>query len=130
MKLLILCSLIFLSCISDRDVEGVYVPVDYKNNFDTICIKMNGIYDRKVYNKNGKLLLKMKGEWQRSNDAIRFQSFYLNLDDDLEKYPKLVQDTMGNWGGYLGYNNGNLEFCIGHLSASLPNQNCYRKIKK
>lgn len=130
MRLLIVLSVVFFSCIREQDLKGTYVPVNYKNNFDTIDLEDNGIYSRKVYDINGKLLLKMKGKWERSNDAIRFQSFYLNFDDDLVKYPELAQDTLGNWGGYLGYNNGDLEFCVGHFSGSLPNQNCYQKIGK
>lgn len=128
--MIVISPVIFFSCIKEKDLTGTYVPVNYKNNFDTINLEDNGIYSRKVYDINGKLLLKMKGNWEHSQNTIRLEYFYLNLDDDLVKYPEVVKDTMANWGGYLDNNNGNIEFCVGYLSASLPNQNCYRKIVK
>jgi hypothetical protein len=130
MKFLILSSIVLFSCIKEQDLKGTYVPVNYKNNFDTIRLEDDGIYSRKVYDINGKLLLKMKGRWEHKNDIINFRPFFLNLDYDLVKFPEVIQDTLGGWSGNLHKNNGNLEFCVGHLSASLPNQNCYRKIAK
>jgi hypothetical protein len=135
MKLVyLLFSLLLLSSCVDRfteqEVLGVYTPVDYKNCFDTIRLKKNGVYHRKVYDIKKHLLLDMKGKWNFYNEEksqIQFHSFYLNLDDNLIKFPELVQDTVGGGAFNLERNNNTIAFCVGYYSASLPNQNCYQK---
>ncbi len=131
----ILFSLIlFFSCVGhfeEKEVYGYYTPVDYKNNFDTIQLQPQGIYQRKVYDKNKKLLLEMKGEWKlvNQNSQIQMRPFYLNLDDDLVKFPDNVKDTSMAVIESLEISNGKIQFCVGYYSADLPNQNCYQKIK-
>lgn len=44
--------LFLISCVyrfTEQEILGIYTPVDYKNCFDTIVLKENGVYDRKVY---------------------------------------------------------------------------------
>lgn len=127
---ILLISIFFISCsFNEEELIGRYTPVNYINSFDTIELKANNIYFRKVYDVHNKLLLEMDGEWRLDGDYIKFNPFYLNFDDDLLSFPESVQDTTGGWGGYIGQQNGLIEFCVGHLSASLPDQNCYRKFK-
>ncbi len=120
-----------MSCaFNEQELIGIYTPVNYKNTFDTIQLHTNNVYHRRVYDRNKKLVLEMDGEWKIDGDFIKFEPFYLNLDDDLILYPQSIQDTTGGWGGYLEKKNGSMEFCVGHLSASLPNQNCYQQLNK
>lgn len=125
--------LLFSACIphfEDNEVVGLYTPNDYKNNYDTLEIKPDGIYHRKVYDFNKKLLLEMNGKWNlRDNEILHFEPFYLNLDDDLVKFPHLVKDTTGDWEGSLEKVNNKIQFCVGYHAPKLSNQNCYVKIK-
>lgn len=109
----------------EKEVYGYYTPVDYKNNFDTIQLQSQGVYYRKVYDMNKKLLLEIKGKWKlEGNTVVHFESFYLNLDDDLLKFPNNVSDTTGGWRGSLENRNNTTHFCVGHHQG----KNCYRKI--
>jgi len=111
---------------TEKEVYGAYSPVDYKNNFDTIQLMPHNIYRRKVYDKNKKLLLDMKGKWELENNInVHFEPFYLNLDDDLVEFPNKVSDTTGGWGGRLEIHKRIVHFCVGYDVSS----NCYRKIK-
>lgn len=111
----------------EKEVCGLYVPINYKNNFDTIELKEKGVYSRKVYDKNKKLLLAMEGKWRmvshKSN--IEIDGFYLNIDDDLEQFPSLVLDTSMLINCVLKKQNQSIEFCVGPYLDS----NCYLKIK-
>ena len=131
--LLILLLLTVYACMrnfNEKEMIGTYSPLDYKNTYDTIQLNDHNIYRRKVYDINKKLVLDTKGIWSIDEDIIVFKSpFFLNLDRDLEKFPELLQDTISNGVGYIYLYNGTIKFCVGHASASLPNQNCYRKLK-
>jgi hypothetical protein len=121
----------FTSCsITEDEAIGIYVPINYKNCFDTIHLEKNGIYKRQVYNLNGLKLLDMKGKWSFMNNGlkIKFRSYYLNLDDDLVKFPELVQDTVGGGQFVLERSNNSLRFCVGYYSSDLYDQNCYHKL--
>ena len=109
-----------------KEVYGSYTPIGYKNSYDTIQLKPDSVYHRRIYNKNHKLVLEMDGKWvlERSH-IIHFIPFYLNLDIDLVKFPKSVTDTSGGWGGSLETQSGNIQFCVGYYIDS----NCYRKIQ-
>ena|SRR5690554_491555 len=130
--LLLLIFLITFSCTesyTEDEVVGVYTPIDYEKNYDTITLLKNGHYNRKVYNLNKEMLLSMEGKWSFYNDnknQIRLYSFYLNLDDDLKNNPSLVKDTSGTNLIVLEYINDNLGFCVGYFA----NQNCYQKQSK
>ena len=129
-SLLITFLLISLSSCDDsfeiEELYGYYTPLDYKNTFDTIYLAVNGIYERKVYDKNKKLLLSTTGRWEfENNHRLRFDGFYFNLDDDLVKYPYKVKDSDMSINTYferVGY--GNIRFCVGYY----PGENCYQKI--
>ena len=109
----------------EKEVYGYYTPVDYKNNFDTIQLQPQGIYYRKVYDKNKKLLLEINGKWElEGNTVVHFETFYLNLDDDLVMFPSNVSDTTGGWRGSLETRNNKIQFCVGYLQG----ENCYQKI--
>jgi len=121
--------LLFSSCVEhfeEKEVYGYYTPVDYKNNFDTIQLEPHGIYHRKVYDKNRKLLLEMNGRWNltEQQSKIQIDGFYMNLDDDLVKFPELAKDTNMVVISVLNTHNGVIQFCAGHY----PDENCYQKI--
>jgi hypothetical protein len=121
-----------LSSFNEQDILGKYSPINYYNNFDTIIIAKNNKYYRKVYDINKKLVLDMSGEWYFTNDNknIQFWSFYLNLDDDLVKFPESVKDTLGGSQVVIEKFNGNIKFCFGYFAQDLENQNCYEKLIK
>jgi hypothetical protein len=115
----------------EKDVVGVYTPVEYKNCYDTIQLLQGGVYFRKVYDTNKKILLNIKSKYELRNEGsqIFFHSYFLNLDRDLVKFPELVNDTLGVALLNLEKNKGKIGFCTGYYSASLPNQNCFQKQK-
>lgn len=115
---------------TEKELIGTYTPENYKNTFDTIQLKENNVYHRSVYDISKTLVLDIDGEWSVKEDVIKFKSpYFLNLDRDLVQFPELLQDTISNGIGYIYSDNGIIKFCVGHFSASLPNQNCYRKLK-
>ena len=122
--------LMFSSCVKhfeEKEVCGYYTPVNYKNNFDTIQFLPNSKYLRRVYDINKKLVLEMKGNWKltEQKSKIQIDGFYLNLDDDLVKFPELSKDTNMMVISVLETNMEIIQFCAGHY----PNQNCYQKVK-
>lgn len=111
----------------EKELYGNYAPINYKNTFDTIQLKPQGVYHRRVFDSNNKLVLKMDGKWSlEKNTIIHFNSYFLNLDRDVAKFPELLQDTSGGGGGLLGTHNGTIQFCVGYYETD----NCYRKIKQ
>lgn len=123
--------LLFSSCVEhfeEKEVYGYYTPVCYKNNFDTVWLKPDGIYHRKVYDRNKKLLLEMNGKWSltEQKSKLKIDGFYLNLDDDLVKFPHLVMDTNMELISVIKTNNNAIEFCVGHR----PDENCYQKVRE
>lgn len=129
MKALTIITFLLTSCMehfTNNDVAGTYVPINYKNNFDTIQLKSQGVYHRRVFDKNYKLLLEMNGKWSlQANGQIRFNSFYQNLDDDLIKFPISVKDTSMEVITDIESRSGSIQFCVGYYEG----ENCYRKIK-
>lgn len=133
--LFILIILFCFSCVDtfdEKEIIGIYTPIDYKHTFDTIQLDEKGVYYRKVYDKDKKLLLNLKSNYELRNGGskIYFNSYFLNLDRDLVKFPELVNDTLGGAELNLERKNHTIKFCTGHFSASLPDQNCYQKIKQ
>lgn len=131
-EIFFLIAIFFVSCrnYTEKNLIGVYTPMDYKNNFDTIDLKAHNKYHRKVYDKNKKLVLEMNGEWAIEGDVVEFKSpYFLNLDKDLVHFPELLQDTLSNGLGYVWKKKGTLSFCVGYYAVDLPDQNCYHKIK-
>lgn len=125
----VLAVLMLFACersIDKNELYGYYTPIGYKNNFDTIQLQSNGKYHRKVYNTNKQILLDTKGVWSlERNHIIHFHTFYLNLDDDLIKFPESISDTSGGWRGDAEYRNGSIQFCVGYYEG----ENCYQKVK-
>jgi len=117
------------SCIEyfeSDEILGTYVPIGYKNSFDTIQLKPEGVYHRKVYDITNELLLETDGRWSLLNKSqIKLNGFYQNLDDDLVKFPYLVKDTNMEIITNIETQNGHLQFCIGYFDG----ENCYRKLK-
>lgn len=128
-SLFLLISVLFFSCTyKAEELFGVYVPNDYKNTFDTIQLNENKRYNRRVYDKNKKLVLEIQGQWDIKGDVIEFKApYFFNLDRDLVEFPELLQDTISNGIGIIWKKKNTLEFCIGHLAVDLPDQNCYKK---
>jgi hypothetical protein len=112
---------------TNDEMIGTYVPIGYKNNLDTIQIKPQGLYHRRVFDKTNKLVLEMEGTWKlvTQNSQIQIEPFYLNLDDDLVKFPDNVRDTSMVIIKNLETQNGTIQFCVGYYEG----ENCYRKIK-
>jgi len=112
---------------TEKEVIGYYVPIGYKNTFDTIQLMQGEKYHRKVYDKNKKLVLDMIGNYKLLDNGskIDFHSYFLNLDRDLEKFPELVKDT--NFGAELSLERikNTIQFCTGYEIYS----NCYQKLK-
>jgi len=125
---LIFISLALSACNSRYEVNdliGCYSPIGYVNTYDTICLNSNNTYCRKVYDKNKNLVLNMSGKWYlERNSTIQFNSFFLNLDRDIEKYNELIQDTLGGWSAMIENPKNKLTFCIGYYDGD----NCYQKI--
>lgn len=91
---LILLPLLF-SCqnISSEDMYGKYSPISYKNTYDTLTIHRDGVYNRVIYNREGKKLLDYDSKYKIDNQSITLSKFYLNLDKDLIAFPEDVEDT-------------------------------------
>lgn len=130
MKLIIISMLLLLTAcdfhFTENNLYGSYIPINYKNTYDTICIKPQKLYNRKVYDKNNNLVLNMQGRWELGeNGTIRFHSFFLNLDRDVSKYPELLKDTLSDGGGWISKKDGIIQFCVGYNTG----ENCYKKVK-
>ncbi len=108
------------------EVIGTYTPVDYENNFDTIQLLSDHTYQRRIYGKNNKLILKTKGRWRfRDFHMLDFDPFLVNFDQDYLKYPESLSDSLSGWYGDLSLKSSNIQFCTGNFEF----QYCYRKIK-
>lgn len=132
--LLILLLVMVYSCtenFTEKEVVGIYTPLSYNNTYDTIQLLEKGKYHRKVYDKKKKLVLDIVSDYELRNGGskIYFNSYFLNIDRDLERFPELVNDTLGGAELVIEKKDNTLQFCVGYLSASLPNQNCYHKLK-
>lgn len=132
MKNIIAVLAIFLlnSCVElfeEDEVYGYYVPVSYKNTFDTIQLKPNSIYHRKLYDKSNKMVLETTGSWKfEKGHRIILRGFYLNLDQDLDKFPYLASDTSMEVDSYFETKGGVIRFCVGYTM----DENCYTLIAK
>ena len=132
MRKSVLCGIAILfitSCdnsYTEKELYGSYTPVGYKNTFDTIELKPQNIYHRKVYDKNNKLVLEMNGKWiMKSTDKVQFSDFFFNLDRDVSKFPELLTDTDMSVETFFETRKGVIGFCTGYYQDS----NCYRKVK-
>ena len=129
-KLIRLLALVLLSScdehFKEKQLYGTYAPLNYKNTFDTIQLNSHGEYHRWIYDVNNKLALKVAGKWRlEKNTILHFDSYFLNLDRDVAKFPELLQDTLGGGGGLIETHNGTIQFCVGYYDG----ENCYQKIK-
>jgi hypothetical protein len=127
--------LICISCtqkFTEDNIIGVYVPEQFVNTKDTLNIMKNGRYSRKIYNRNGKLLLSMKGGWNfsnKDNNSIHFRPYFTNLDRDLDVFPELLADTAGGWVVDLVKDYKQLKFCMEDYQDDKGEPICYLKIK-
>ncbi|WP_223601696.1 hypothetical protein [Chryseobacterium sp. GVT01B] len=123
---LILLPLLF-SCqnISSEDVYGKYSPVSYKNTYDTLTIHRDGVYNRVIYNREGKKLLDYDSKYKIDNQSITLSKFYLNLDKDLIAFPEDVEDTNTTYITSFKKKDKNIFLCFGYYG-----ENCYQKIIK
>lgn len=124
------CVLFFSSCdnsYTEKELYGSYVPINYKNTTDTILLEPKGMYHRKVYDKNKNLVLEMEGKWNlvAQKTKIKLNHFYLNLDDNLLRFPESARDTSMEVITNLETRSGVIKFCVGYHE----NENCYKKIK-
>lgn len=118
---------LFISCntIKKDEIYGKYVPISYKNNFDTLVIYKNNEYERKVYDKNKKLLLNYKSRYHLDkSDLIKFDDFYLNLDRDLINMPEDVKDIDMSMTTSFEKKDKDIIMCFGYHEG----ENCYKKI--
>ncbi|GAA4376145.1 hypothetical protein [Hymenobacter koreensis] len=122
MKLVICLSVLILtSCVdhfSEDALYGSYTPIEYNNNYDTILLSKDNQYQRRVWDKNKKLLLNMKGSWYlHGGTQVQFYSFYFNLDDDLVKFPHLINDTTGGSSSLVKSKNGVIKLRFKYLNG-------------
>ncbi|WP_294272449.1 hypothetical protein [uncultured Chryseobacterium sp.] len=122
---LILLYLNFSCQIDPEKVYGTYVPVSYKNTYDTITIKTNGSYKRCVYDKTGTKLLDYEAKYKLNANSIKFDDFYLNLDKDLKMFPEDVEDIDMSYTTSFERNGDHIFLCFGYYEG----ENCYEKIK-
>lgn len=100
---------------SEKDVIGIYTTYELENTKDTFIFKEKGIYNRKIYNKENKLLKNYLGDWKISNQRkILIDNFFLNLDRNLDKYPELLNDTMSEIITPIFRKDGKISFCTGY----------------
>ena len=127
-RIIAFAALVMASCglVLDSEVPGVYVPVDFKNTYDTIWVFGNGSYRyrRKVYNKNGKLVLDVEHSYRMALGGIGFDTFFLNLDRDLVKFPELIDDFFDYAEFALEKKKGIVQFCTGYDDG----EGCYIKL--
>jgi hypothetical protein len=110
----------------ERSLYGCYTPANYRNSIDTLYLQPQGLYHRKVYDKNHKLVLDMNGKWSlEKKHIIKLSPYYLNLDDDLIRFPDNVYDTTGEVTTFFEAQNGVVQFCVGYHEG----ENCYQKTK-
>lgn len=116
LSIIFLLLLLLTSCdphFNEKDLYGCYSSINFQNNYDSIQLKANGIYKRKVYDKNRKLVLEMSGMWHvERDDIIDFKSFYLNMDDDLVQFPESAKDTSFDLQALIKNKNGKIQICI------------------
>lgn len=120
--------LLLASCdphFNEKELYGNYVPINFKNTYDTIQLESNGLYTRHVYDRNRKIVLNMRGNWSLiSNHIIDFNSFYLNFDDALIRFPNSTLDTSVEWQVSLESKNKTIQFCVGNIKDTY----CYKKL--
>lgn len=123
--------MMFFSCedtFKQEQVIGKYVPIGYKNTFDTIWIKADSMYLRKVYDRNNRLVLSTTQKYIfLNNNIIDFYFFFENSDRDLIQFPELLKDTLGGEQCRLEKHKSYIRFCVG--LASQLHEYCYKKIK-
>lgn len=129
----ILISLVFISCakrFSKEEILGTYIAEGYTHSFDTIVLQQNNRYHRKVYNVEKELLLDMEATYEfDGNNRIDLSSFYVNLDDNLIKFPNQVSDTTSLTSIILKEHNGKIVFCLGSIFGKSEFDYCYNKIE-
>jgi hypothetical protein len=126
--LLLFASLWTSSCVGDfesKDLYGKYVPKGYIHSFDTLELKSQGDYSRNIYDANHHLVVNTIGHWELvEGHKLKLETFYLNLDQDLEKFPVSVKDSEIEVITDVGTMEGTISFCVG----SYIDENCYQKI--
>jgi hypothetical protein len=128
MKILIVYILIICLTSCDEkfeisDLYGSYSPIGYENNFDTIFFKDKNMFQRRVYDKNKKLILTQNGTWiLKDKHKLFIESFYRNLDDDLVRFPETI-DTNFSLSTYFETVDGKIQFDIGYYIG----ENCFQK---
>ena len=60
------------------EIIGVYVPIGYKNSYDTIWIRPDSLYSRKVYNAENKIVLTTTQKYVFINNNIIDFFYFLN----------------------------------------------------
>jgi hypothetical protein len=117
--------LFFCSCTeiqTEKKILGTYVPIGYKNTFDTITLMIKGNYQRKVYDKFNRLALSTTGRWKiDARNSITFKSFFLNFDRDVAQYPELLKDTSMELSVNLSKKDDSFYFCTGYYD----DESCY-----
>lgn len=110
----------------EKELYGYYSPVNYINTYDTFQLKPLGMWQRKIYDSNKKLLLNNEGKWKiERSGKVTINNFILNYDVDLVKFPETVEDSGYALTPSFEIESGAIQFCSGHLQG----ENCYRKIK-
>ena len=126
---LVACSTLLIQngCSWEHSLEslsGTYVPDGFRNNYDTITLKPDGSYRRIVCDSSRKLIRSIQGTWTVDGGMLSIEHFYLNLDDDLTRFPESAMDDSTHIKRVFDDRDGRPGFCVGYL----PGENCYWRI--
>lgn len=77
---IIICHLVSYSS-TEADFAGMYVSPKLKNNADTLLLKNDGTYLRKLHRKkDGKLIFFQTGKWDYNDPYVHVDDFLIDLD--------------------------------------------------
>lgn len=105
--------LIVVACRStEKDFRGQYGAEGYENNYDTIWLRDNNKYKRKLIQKSTGEIFTQEGSWKVISDKertdISLQPFYMN--DDRKEVNNALFRSLSDFGTVLMVKEGLLGF--------------------
>ena len=114
---------ILSSCMNKSDLLGVYNSPNLKRNHDSLWLKKDGTYLRKLYFGDS-LILIQNNTWSFKNGDININKYFTDLDDKYSlhfNFQNRIIDISTN----VSMKNGHLQFHYGYLP---DDKFYYRKI--